>query len=225
MSRYVERMGWRYKKAFRAVVPDHQRADVEEFCRSYQAAGPDILCIDEAGFYIGEIPRRGYARSGRRLLVATSRTLQRSKLTIVMAVSRDGVVACDVLDHNCRKGDFVSFIERLPVRPGSTLLMDNIAFHKSKETRRALENKGLRVLHTPPYSPRFNAIEYVFGSMKTMYRANCPLKDDKEDFDYASLVEACVACHTKLGPFFDHVADSVSDVLSSVDKEASGYDT
>jgi transposase len=72
-----------------------------------------------------------------------------------MAVSSQrGVVGAQILDHNCRKADFIEFIRHLDVPTGTSLLMDNVEM---------ISDKGLCPLFIPQYSPRVNAIENVFG--------------------------------------------------------------
>ena len=48
--------------------------------------------------------------------------------------------------------------------------MDNASFHKNIKTRELIESKGCSLLYIPPYSPDFNPIEKIWGSMKKMYR-------------------------------------------------------
>ena len=120
----------------------HDPQKIVGFCERFQLAANDIVCIDEAGFYVGDRPRKGYAPKGKRLDVLASRSFRHVKYTLLMAVSRNGVVHHEILDHNCRKADFIKFIENLPVERGCSLLMDNVAFHKSRETLEALRKKG-----------------------------------------------------------------------------------
>lgn len=42
--------------------------------------------------------------------------------------------------------------------------MDNVAFHRSVETKRAIDDNGYIALYILPYSPKLNAIEYVLFS-------------------------------------------------------------
>jgi transposase len=108
---------------------------------------------------------------------------------LLLAVSTKGIVGYEVLDHNCRKSDFICFVQALHIRPGTTLVMDNIAFHHSKDVADAAKIKGARILFTPPYSPRCNAIENVFGALKHEYRSHCP-PSASDSFDYESLLLA-----------------------------------
>ena len=182
-GRITRKVGYTRKNARRLVDARHNPEDILSFCRAYQAITGDIICIDEAGFYVGEQGRRGYAPRGVRLRVRSSRTLRRSKYTLIMAVSAQRVVHYQVLDHNCRKADFIRFIDEMPASQGATLVMDNIGFHRSPETVEAIHRKGCKQLRVPPYSPRMNAIENVFGMMKPKYRGKCPPQTD-DKFDY-----------------------------------------
>lgn len=226
-GRWRQQLGITRKKAFRTVPANATSHAVrQEFCNEYALADDgNIVCIDEAGFYVGDIPRRGYAPRGKRLNVCASKSLRRSKMTLIMAVSSVGVVHHQILDHNCRKTDFLEFMEELPVAPGTTVVMDNLACHRSAEARAIMTRKGVKPLFTPPYSPRFNAIEYVFGWMKPLYRSQCPLGAVQvEGYDFASLLEAVVASCAGLDTFFSHVRRDVSAELDAPSRSAfAGY--
>lgn len=174
VGRYRAACGFAWKKAFRTVVPKHDPQRVRAFCEAHIGCRENLVCIDEACFYVGDHPKRGYSQRGQRLTIATSRTVRRRKFTLLMAVAQTGIVHYKILDHNCKKPDFVQFIGELNVRPGAVLLMDNVAFHHSKETAAAVQNKGCTQLFIPPYSPDFNAIENIFGVAKQAFRAQCP---------------------------------------------------
>ena len=52
------------------------------------------------------------------------------------------------------------------LNPGQVVIMDNAAFHKSKETKRLVEQAGCRILFLPPYSPDLNPIELFWANLK-----------------------------------------------------------
>ena len=94
-SRYIKRVGFSRKKATQVVNHTHKPEDVLRFCcdfKTAESAGDGIISIDEAGFYIGDAPKYGYSPRGCRLQNRQSRTLRRRKQTLVLAVSRLGVV-------------------------------------------------------------------------------------------------------------------------------------
>jgi transposase len=225
MGRHVKSIGWTMKNASRVVDYNHDNQNVKSFCESYnQAVNGNLICIDEAGFYIGDHQRRGWSKRGTKLKIQCGKSLRRSKLTLIMAVSANGIVHHEVLDHNCKKVDFIAFIERLAAPIGSSLLMDNIAFHHSKETQAAMEKKGFVPLFIPPYSPKLNSIENVFGMLKPMYRRQCPPSINAA-FDYRALFESIVASLKSRGleAFFSKTQNVVRSTLLSIEADRAGF--
>jgi len=53
---------------------------------------------------------------------------------------------------------------------GDVVVMDNLASHKDREAREAIEAVGARVVYLPPYSPDFNPNEKVWSKTKTILR-------------------------------------------------------
>ncbi len=56
------------------------------------------------------------------------------------------------------------------LRPGDTVVMDNLSAHKVKGVREAIETAGARLLYLPAYSPDFNPIENAFAKLKALLR-------------------------------------------------------
>jgi len=61
-----------------------------------------------------------------------------------MAISKNGIECYTILDHNCKKVDFIEFIDQVAsiIPQGKRLLMDNVAFHHSIETVAAVKKAG-----------------------------------------------------------------------------------
>ena len=57
------------------------------------------------------------------------------------------------------------------LRPGDTVVMDNLSSHKGSAVRQAIEAIGAKLLYLPPYSPDFNPIENAFAKLKTLRAA------------------------------------------------------
>ena len=65
------------------------------------------------------------------------------------------------------------------LRPGQTVVMDNLAVHKSEQVRAKIEARGCRLWFLPAYSPDFNPIEHAFAKLKTFLRkAKARLQDN-----------------------------------------------
>ena len=212
-SRLVRDAGYTRKKAFRCSSQPCNKERVLRFCNAYQGNADNIVCVDEACFFHGEHPRRGYSPKGKRLHVACNPLLRRRKITLIMAIGRQGIIHYDVSEDNCNKSRFVAFVNQLPCPPGTVILMDNVAFHRSTESRHALEARGFQELFIPPYSPRLNAIENVFSAVKQTYRSHCPCTFDAS-FDYVSLMIGVLACFGTCQAYFRRVDALVEETLA-----------
>ena len=185
MNRYSTEAGFTYKKAVKCVNYKHDNNQVLSYCKKFSEAyaSGTIYSLDEAAFYVGENPRKGRAKKGKRLAISSDTNLKRTKFTLLMAVGVNGVAAFKILEHNAKKPDFVSFLSNMNVQPGSTIIMDNLKAHHSQDVACVCTQKGFLPLFTPPYSPRCNPIEKVFGEVKPSYRRKClelttPSKND-----------------------------------------------
>jgi transposase len=83
-----------------------------------------------------------------------------------MAIATNGSQS-HVMHNVSVDGDmFADFILNLPFEQGSVLIMDNHSMHDTELVQVAVAAKGYRVIFTPPYSPEFNPIEMIFGTVK-----------------------------------------------------------
>ena len=73
----------------------------------------------------------------------------------------------------CNADVFNTWLERvlLPSLPiGTTIVMDNAAFHKSAKTKALIEQYGCHLLFLPTYSPDLNPIEHWWHKIKSILR-------------------------------------------------------
>jgi len=66
------------------------------------------------------------------------------------------------------------------LKPNSTLILDNAAFHRKNDVFTIAEKAGHKVLFLPPYSPDFNHIEQDFAIIKKR-RIYSPLGTSLDD--------------------------------------------
>jgi len=93
--------------------------------------------------------------------------------TFVAGLRADGVVAPVVLDGAINGTSFRAYVEQFlapSLRPGDTVVIDNLGSHKVKGVREAIDAAGARLLFLPPYSPDLNPIEQFFAKLKALLR-------------------------------------------------------
>jgi transposase len=78
-----------------------------------------------------------------------------------------------VLDGAIDGAAFLAYTEQFLVRelrPGDTVVLDNLSSHKVSGVREAIEAAGAKLLYLPPYSPDLNPIELTFSKFKRLLR-------------------------------------------------------
>jgi transposase len=58
------------------------------------------------------------------------------------------------------------------LRPGDTVVLDNLPCHKGAGVRAAIEAAGCHLVFLPPYSPDLNPIELAFAQLKRALRTD-----------------------------------------------------
>jgi transposase len=181
---------------------------------------PTTISIDEAGFYVTEYPRYGYALKGTKVIRNVSHKVLSPvrKISLVLAIDQGRVIAWKINDKPFNQSSFREFIQNdlAPnVQPGSSIVMDNIAFHRNVEVRKAIQSAGLNVVYIPPYSPDFNPIEQVFSWLKRRLRASGDHLDIKVLKDELhTLCSLDLAAHSSHFPnYFNASVKAIDDVL------------
>ena len=100
--------------------------------------------------------------------------------TITAGLRASGVTAPWLLDGAMNGQAFRSYGESVlspALRPGDTVVLDNLPAHKVSGIRERIEAAGARLLPLPPYSPEpkdrvsdFNPIEQAFAKLKALLR-------------------------------------------------------
>jgi transposase len=72
---------------------------------------------------------------------------------------------------------FLAWVEQglVPtLRTGDLVILDNLATHKIRGVREAIQTAGARLLYLPPYSPDFNPIEPMWSKVKQILSSHDP---------------------------------------------------
>lgn len=151
------------------------------------------IFIDEAGFNFHIKRNFGRSRRGEPAKAIVSNT-RGVNITILGAIAAEGVVNLSLRKPQAvstskkrkiqngeeritgkvgtRATHFIDFLHIVMDvltkndMPGRILVMDNASIHHTKEVTEAVETRGFKVLHLPPYSPFLNPIEFFWSKLK-----------------------------------------------------------
>ena len=132
-----------------------------------------MIFLDETGLNTKLARVHGRWRRGERL-VASLPHGHWSTPTFIAGLRADGLTAPMLLPGALDGLAFRAYVEQVLIptlRPGDTVLLDNLRVHKGAAVRQALEAVGATLLFLPPYSPDYNPIEQVFAKLKALLRA------------------------------------------------------
>lgn len=144
-----------------------------------------LVFLDESGLRLGTPPRYGWSPRGedcRGTHVQGSWTT----MTMMGAIGLDGFRGFATFDFATTGESFLAFMQKevCPrLKPGDIVIMDNLAAHKMKDVRNAVEKVGASIQLLPPYSPELNPIEKLWSKLKDFVRRQCT--DTRDLFDNA----------------------------------------
>jgi transposase len=168
-----------------------------------------LVFIDETGAHTKLARLYGRAFRGQRL-VAKIPYGHWKTTTFVGALRVAGITAPLVVDGPMNGAIFRAYVEQQLVttlRPGDTVIMDNLAAHKVAGVREAIEAADARLVYLPPYSPDLNPIELAFAKLKALLRsAAARAVDQLEDAIVRSLEQFT---STECSRYFRHCGYSV----------------
>jgi transposase len=95
-------------------------------------------------------------------------------MTMISSIRLDGSTACMALEGATDTETFRAYVREVLVptlRPGDSVVMDNLSPHKSDQTLALIANAGAEVLFLPAYSPDLNPIEKMWSKIKALLRS------------------------------------------------------
>jgi len=144
-----------------------------EFKEKIASLDPGILVyIDEAG--VDNRLFRPYARAPKgQKVYANIPGKKRERYSMIGGWMNHKFIAPLTFQGGCNVEVVNTWLQQilLPNIPkGSTLVMDNAAFHKSAQTKEIIETFGCSLLFLPTYSPDMNPIEHCWHTLKSKLR-------------------------------------------------------
>ena len=131
-----------------------------------------LVFIDETWISTSMTRRYGRAPRGQRCLDSAPHGHWETT-TFVGALRRHRLTAPMVTDGPMDGEIFLAYVHQFlcpTLRPGDTVILDNLSSHKVRGVERAIAATGATVLYLPPYSPDLNPIEQFFSKLKARLR-------------------------------------------------------
>lgn len=131
-----------------------------------------MIFLDETSTQTVMTRRTGRAPRGQRVVGTVPRN-HGPNITCLVAIGVTGPLAPCVFEGALDGDLFLQWVREWLVptlRPGHTVVMDNLSVHKNAQARAAIEAAQCRVRFLPSYSPDFNPIELAFAKLKTHLR-------------------------------------------------------
>jgi len=131
------------------------------------------LWVDECG--VEEEAERPYGRAlkGKRVYSERSGKIRHARTTVIAAYRQKKIEAPFRFKGHTNTAVFNAWVGQclVPVpKKDDWVILDNGAFHKSPQTRKAIEEQGAHLLFLPPYSPDLNEIEPQWANLKARIR-------------------------------------------------------
>lgn len=124
---------------------------------------------------------RGRALGGERLRANVPHG-QYQTSTLISGIRLEGPCAPWLFEGPMNGEMFLAWVEQglAPrLEAGDLVIMDNLATHKIRGVREAIEAVDARLLYLPPYSPDFNPIEPMWSKIKQILRRHAPRTNEQ----------------------------------------------
>lgn len=140
-----------------------------------------LVFVDESGANTKMTRLRGRALGGRRLVGRVPCGNYQTS-TLISGIRLQGPCAPWLFEGPVNGEMFLAWVEQglgPALRPGEVVILDNLATHKIRGVREAIQARGARLLYLPPYSPDFNPIEPMWSKIKQVLRSHAPRSDEQ----------------------------------------------
>jgi len=178
--------GWVGSLKKTLAAAEQERPDVvEKRARWHEelAAEPTahLVFVDESGANTKLTRLRGRAPGGQRLRARIPHGHYQTS-TLISGIRLEGPCAPWLFEGPMNGEMFLAWVRQglaPALRAGEVVILDNLATHKIRGVREALEAAGARLRYLPPYSPDFNPIEPMWSKIKQILRGHAPRTDEQ----------------------------------------------
>jgi transposase len=131
------------------------------------------VAMDEAGVVAGDLEKYLWVPKGTP--VPRSKPVSKSRVNILLAISYQGEICCQLHKSSTNQAVFINFLDHLLHKlkdferggsPRHFLLLDNYSVHRTPYTAAIATKYGIPFLYNASYSCWLNPAEYVFHFVK-----------------------------------------------------------
>ena len=169
----INALGLSKKKARFHARPPYVQERILDFLRvrdELRRNNVPLVAVDETSFGRNGPAVHGYSQKGCPLFVA-NRPARMTTTSVLAAMQEDGTFMYTRRVGPFNASSFVDHMRQFPLRRGTAVLLDNVAFHHSSIVHEYARNRGVMLVYVPPYSPWFNPIEGAFSIAKRHFYA------------------------------------------------------
>lgn len=173
-------MNYSFKTVSKYYVPQkndegsiNQRYNYSYELISNLIKGNDIIYVDETGFKLSDVSKRGWTLKGTKCKY--NRWIGQTKnITFLSALNQNSVVSYIFYRKGTTSNTFYNWFlktyQKLKFNPNKTVfVLDNLRSHHSLFYHKKL-NSYFKFLFLPTYQPMMNPIEYLFSYVKRKIR-------------------------------------------------------
>ncbi|WP_339042166.1 IS630 family transposase [Candidatus Lariskella endosymbiont of Hedychridium roseum] len=178
----IKKLGYSYKKTHL-----HPKRDIplrHEFIEKIKTITRDkIVYLDESGIEDNACKGYGCSILGERCY-GEKVYQHKTRISMIAGLCNCNLIAPVIFEGNCNKEVFEAYIREMLIKelkPGQTVVMDNINFHKNPKVKELIESVGCYILFLPTYSPDLNPIEHYWFKIKNEIRKTIDLFDTLYD--------------------------------------------
>jgi transposase len=135
-----------------------------------------LVFVDESGANTQMTRWRGRAFGGQRRVARVPHGSYQTS-TLISGIRGEGPCAPWLFAGPMNGEMFLAWVEQglaPTLRAGDLVILDNLATHKIRGVREAIQCRDARLLYLPPYSPDFNPLEPMWSKIKQILRSHAP---------------------------------------------------
>jgi len=140
--------------------------------RFFNQALSRLVFIDETSTNTKLTKRTGWAPKGQRYRSHAPFGAWKTQ-TFIAGLRCHGLIAPWIVNAPMNSKIFETYVETQlapELSPGDVVILDNVAFHKTKRAEELIAARRAWLLFLPPYSPDLNPIELAYSKLKALLR-------------------------------------------------------